>query len=61
MFTFSVIGKRALNQKIEELKSEHCFEIKRILEQPTQVFIDLNMTQSYPDTMYTIEAEFLGF
>lgn len=60
MFTFSVIGKRALDQKIEELKSEH-FEIKRILEQPTQVFIDIHLTKSYPDTMYTIEAEFLGF
>lgn len=60
MWTFSVIGKKDLNSKIEELKSKH-FEIKRIIEQPTQVFIDIHFTKSYPDIMYTIEAEFMGF
>lgn len=60
MLTYSVIGKKNLNAKIEELKSNH-FEIKRIIEQPAQVFIDIHLTTSYPDTMYTIEAEFMGF
>lgn len=60
MHVFTIIGKEALNSKIEELKSKH-FEIKRIKERPTQVFIDIHFTKSYPDVMYTIEAEFIGF
>lgn len=60
MWKFTVIGKKELNLKIEDLKSKH-FEIKRILEQHTEVFIDLHMTKFYPDIMYTIEAEFMGF